>query len=457
MSPTSAVDGWRRFGDPRFRTYHYLALAQGVVGVLAGFDVVIPWALAMGCPPFAAVLLGVLPLAGGMAQLIVPRLLDRTGGNLRGLTILIAALGEPRGLYLATLAALYAAGWVSGPVALIALAVLIGVTSVLSSITGANLLSWHSAVLPDQDRRLVVPRLLAVSLAIGAFLLLPIAALLDSLVHVVGMYAYALPFIVSGALGLAEIRVLLRLRHPGVVLVPPRAVAAESESQPTPELDRFLRSTTVNALGMGVTPALSVFIISVLGMTAGFSMMVGAVGTLTMVAAAAIYGDRLARGSSSRMLRNSFGTRALGMAVPLLVLPVPALAPLFVMATSMLGAVGFAGGQLAGNERLFRLISGPAVIGHYASYLARTSGAMTLGQLFSAGVIAVAGPALPAFAGLYAASSAIRVVAYRMAADRPVTTPPPVSLPAGEAAAPPVAAQETATEPSASAAAQSVN
>jgi len=36
---TSAIDGWRRFGEPRFRNYHYLALAQGVVGVLAGFDV----------------------------------------------------------------------------------------------------------------------------------------------------------------------------------------------------------------------------------------------------------------------------------------------------------------------------------------------------------------------------------------------------------------------------------
>jgi len=35
---TSAIDGWRRFGEPRFRNYHYLALAQGVVGVLAGFD-----------------------------------------------------------------------------------------------------------------------------------------------------------------------------------------------------------------------------------------------------------------------------------------------------------------------------------------------------------------------------------------------------------------------------------
>jgi len=462
LSPTSAVDGWRRFGDPRFRTYHYLALAQGVVGVLAGFDVVIPWALAMGCPPFAAVLLGVLPLAGGMAQLVVPRLLDRTSGNLRGLTILIASLGEPRGLYLATLAVLYAAGWVSGPVALVALAVLIGVTSVLSSITGANLLSWHSAVLPDPDRRLVVPRLMAVSLAIGALLLLPIAALLDSLVHVVGMYAYALPFIVSGALGVAEIWVLFRLRHPGVVIVPPRAVATDSE--PTPELDRFLRSTAINALGMGITPSFSVLMISVLGMTAGFSMMTGAIGTLTMVVAAAFFGDRLARGSSSRMLRGSFGIRAGAMTAALLTWPLPALAPVLVIAASMLGAIGFASGQLAGNERLFRLSSGPAVLGHYARYLARTSGAMTFGQLVGAGVIAVSGAVLPAFAGLYGASALIRVVAFRAAAEaRPtadgqlVAAVDPLSAQPAEVAVADPQGQQTAAEPSASAAVQSAN
>ncbi|MEP7378343.1 MAG: hypothetical protein ABI725_02145, partial [Chloroflexota bacterium] len=333
----------------------------------------------------------------------------------RGLTILISAVGEPRGLYFAALAGLYAAGLVSSPVALVVLSVLIGFTSVLNSITGANLLAWHSAVLPDQDRRLVVPRLMAVSLGIGALLLLPMAALLDSLVHVIGLYAYALPFVVSGVFSLAEIWVLFRLRHPGVVIVPPRALAAESE--PTPELNQFLRSSMINALGMGVTPALSVFIISVLGMTAGFSMTVGAIGTLTMVVAAAIYGDRLARGSSSRMLRRSFGVRVLAMISPLLVLPLPALAPVFVIASGMLGAIGFAGGTLAANERLYRLIRGPSVIRHHARYLARTSGAMTVGQLAGAGVIGLAGAVLPAFALLYATSAAIRVVAWRSAGE----------------------------------------
>ncbi|MEO8625367.1 MAG: hypothetical protein ABI452_01575 [Candidatus Limnocylindrales bacterium] len=456
MPPTSAIDGWRRFGDPRFRNYHYLALAQGVVGVLAGFDVVIPWALAMGCPPFAAILLGVLPLAGGMAQLVVPRLLDRTNGNLRGLTILISALGEPRGLYFAAIAMLFAAGLISGPVALVILSVLIGITSVLSSISGANLLAWHSAVLPDQDRRLVVPRLLAVSLGIGALLLLPMAALLDSLVHVIGAYAYALPFVVSGVLSVAEIWVLFRLRHPGVVIVPPRALAAESE--PTPELNQFLRSSMINALGMGVTPALSVLIISVLGMTAGFSMMVGAIGTLTMVVAAAIFGDRLARGSSSRMLRGSFGVRVVAMISPLLVLPLPALAPVFVIASAMLGAIGFAAGTLAANERLYRLIRGPNVIRHHARYLARTSGAMTVGQLAGAGVIGLAGAVLPAFALLYVTSAVIRVVAWRSAAEPGVAgASVAASLDAPVTVAPGPPEQQTAPEPSASAAVQSAN
>jgi hypothetical protein len=370
-----------------------------------------------------------------MTQLVVPRLLDRTNGNLRALTIFISAIGEPRGLYFAAPVVLAATGIVSPPLALVLLALLIGLTSLTASITNANLLSWHSAVLPDQDRRLVVPRLMAVSLGIGALLLLPMAVLLDSLVGLIGLYAYALPFVVSGLLGLAEIWVLFRLRHPGQVIVPPAALTAQSE--PTPELNRFLRSSGINALGMGITPAFSVFIISVLGMTAGFSMMVGAIGTLTMVGAAAFYGDRLTRGSSSRMLRQSFAIRCGAMTSMVLVWPLPFLAPVLVILASMLGSIGFASGQLAANERLFRLISGPAVIRHHARYLARTSGAMTLGQLFSAAVIAVTGPVFGAFIGLYGTSAAIRVVAFRQAMDAPVAgAPAPEPVPEASAPAP---------------------
>ena len=417
MTVRPAVDDWRRFGDGRFRAYHYLALCQGVVSVLAGFDVVIPFALAIGVPPFLAVLLGVVPLAGGMAQLVMPRLLDRTDGNLRGVTILIAAFSEPRGLYLAALVVLVASGALVGPLAFFVLAALVAVTSVLSSVAASNLLSWYSAILPEQERRLVVPRMMAVSLAIGALLLLPMAAALDGLSHQFGLMAYALPFLVSGVLGLAEVFVLHRLRHPGRVVVPPAAMGTDADSNEAPDFRRFLHVSAINALGMGFAPSMSVFIISVLGLSAGFSMTVGAIGTLTMVVAAAVAGSRLARGSSERLLRHSFWIRALAMFLPLLAWPGTVTAPILMIGTSMLGAIGFSSGQLAANERLFRLIRGPAVVRQHARYLARTSGAMTAGQLVGAGVVAIGMPiGYPAFALLYGISSAIRVVAWRAAA-----------------------------------------
>lgn len=417
MTGRPMVDDWRRFGDPSFRVYHYVALCQGVVSVLAGFDVIIPFALAIGYPPFLAVLLGVLPLAGGMAQLAMPKLLDRTNGNLRGLTVLFAMISEPRGLYFALLALLITGGAVHGPLAWLVLAALVGGLTIFASVAASNLLSWYSAILPEPDRRLVVPRMMAVSLGIGAVLLLPMAAALDALAHTFGLLAYVLPFVVSGVLGIVEIAVLLRLRHPGTVLVPPAAVEADGQPESTPELSRFLRVSTINALGMGFGPSMSVFIISILGLSAGFSITVGAIGTLTMVAAAAIVGDRLVRSAAERIMRGSFAVRAIAMACPVLALPATPWAPLLVIASSMLGAVGFAMGQLGSNERLFRLIQGPAVVRQHARYLARTSGAMTGAQLAGAGVVAIGGPlGYPAFALLYGISSAIRVVAYRQAA-----------------------------------------
>jgi MFS family permease len=447
-----AVADWRRFGAPSFRVYHYLALCQGVVGILAGFDVVIPFALAIGVPPFAAVLLGILPLAGGMAQLVMPRLLDRTDGNLRGLTVLFAALAEPRGLYFALLAVLAWVGLVQGPLAIVVLAVLVGLTSLLSSMVGSNLLSWYSAVLPEQERRLIVPRMMALSLGVGALLLLPMALMLDALAQSIGVLAYALPFTVSGVLGIAEVVVLRRLRHPGRVIVPPAATrepdsnddsAAIVDPGARPEFRSFMRVSSLNALGMGFAPSMSVFIISILGLSAGFSMMVGAIGTLTMVVAAAYFGARLARGSSQTMLRHSFWMRATAMAFPLLALPGAAWAPLLMIATTMLASAGFAAGALSSNERLFRLIQGPAVVRQHARYLARTSGAMTVGQMIGAGVLAVGMPlGYPAFAVLYATSSTLRVFAYRLARPAPTVSavaPMPTQTETAEAGASAVA------------------
>jgi hypothetical protein len=416
LPASSFAADWRRFADPRFRVYHYLALCQGVVAVLAGFEVIIPFSLALGAPPPVAVLLGVLPLMGGMAQLAVPRMLNATDGNLPGLTIFFAAISEPRGLWFAALAVLFGAGIIGGPLAIVALGLLVAIGSVTSSIVAANLLSWHSAVLSEEERRLVVPRLMAVSLAIGAILLFPIAALIDVVSASIGIYAYVIPLLLSGALGVAQVYVLRRLRNPGRVIVPPRAVIAEAPANR--QFDSFMRVSVVNALGMGFTPALSVYAISILGLTAGFSMMVASVSTLTMVVAAAVAGARLAHGSSERMLRTSFAIRVAAMVAAILALPGTVTAPALLMISGMLGSIGFASGSLAANERLFRLIKGPVVIRQHARYLAQTSGAMTVGQFIGAGAVAFG---YPAFVALYVASGLSRVVAFRLA--RPVAAP----------------------------------
>jgi hypothetical protein len=127
------------------------------------------------------------------------------------------------------------------------------------------------------------------------------------------------------------------------------------------------------------------------------------------------------------------------MAAPLLAIPGASFAPVFLIASSMLGAIGFAFGSLAANEKLFRLISGPAVLRQHARYLGRTSGAMTAAQFVSAGVIAVAGPlGYPAFAFLYAGSSVLRMAAFR-SAGAAATAPHSVTSSQVESGAPAIA------------------
>jgi hypothetical protein len=284
--------------------------------------------------------------------------------------------------------------------------------------------AWHSAVLADSDRRLVVPRLWAVSLATGAALLLPVAIVLDGLAQHVGLVAYAIPFGLAGLVGVGEIVVLGRLPHPGRVRVPARAMA--SDAPQSPEFRQLLRVSALNALGMGIAPYVSVYSMAVLGLSAGFAMSLGAVGWLTMVLAALVAGSRLTHGSSARMLRGSFAIRAVAMVAPMLALPGSFFAPLLMYATVMLGAIGFAGGQLAANERLYRLIIGPAVIRQHGRYLARTSGAMAAGQVACGAVLALGAPlGYPVFAVLYGASSGLRALAFRSASPALLSTPLP--------------------------------
>jgi len=435
--PRAALAEWQHFGGRRFRWYHLLAVCQGIIGIMTGFDVLIPFALEIGAPPAITPLLGMLPLAGGMAVLAMPRMLARTDGNLRGLTMLISAMTETRGFMLVLIVLLVISGVLPTQLSVFLLLVVVGVNGVLAAMVGSNLLTWHAAVLGEQDRRLVVPRLMAVAMAIGALLLLPMALVLDALVDAFGLIVYVVPFGLAGVFGVVELMVQWNLPRPGRVQVPASALAGRTE-RPL-DLTQFMRASVLNALGMGVAPYVAVYSIAVLGLTPGFTMAMAAVGILTMVVASVVAGSWLTRGSSARLLRFSFAIRAGAMAAPILALPGMAFAPLLMMLSSVLGAIGFSSGVLAANERLFRLINGPAVLRQYGRFTATNAGAMTAAQLASGTALALGGSfGYPVYAGLYAISSGLRLVAMRVISPRPVPAdqPTPRALPAAALPAP---------------------
>ena len=123
----AAVADWRAFGASGYRPFRVLAVAQGFLGSLTGPAMTIPLLLALGAHPALATVLAVLPAALTMAQRWLPELLDRTDGNLRGIVILFATIGEPRGLYLAAVTAMAAAGWLPSGVAIALIGLICGV------------------------------------------------------------------------------------------------------------------------------------------------------------------------------------------------------------------------------------------------------------------------------------------------------------------------------------------
>lgn len=90
----TSVDEWRAFGDRRYRSFHGIGLTAAGVFALAGDGLTIPLLLALGTPPAVATVIGVLPFAFSSSQLLVPTLLRRTDGNLRGVTLGILAVGR---------------------------------------------------------------------------------------------------------------------------------------------------------------------------------------------------------------------------------------------------------------------------------------------------------------------------------------------------------------------------
>jgi hypothetical protein len=228
-----------------------------------------------------------------------------------------------------------------------------------TTIGGTNLLAWFGAILPDAERRFVAPRVMGTNVGLGAFLLLPVAILVQLTESRIGVIVYAGVFVLAGVAGVAELFVVRRLPKPGRVRVaeprvPPDAAAtqgATAEKGPGPrELDRFLRSITFAAFGAGFGPYLSIYAISVLHLPPAFAILLAALGSAASLVSATLVGGMLSRGSASRTLRLSFLLRGGSMIFGLLAFPQNPLAWLVVCIVAVVASAGAAAGSLSSNE-----------------------------------------------------------------------------------------------------------
>ena len=405
-SARTSVDEWRTFGHPRYRTFQGIGSTAAVVFALASDGLTIPLLLALGTPAALATLIGLSPNALSAAQLLVPDLLRRTNGNLRGLTLLILAFGETRGFLLAAVVILYQTGILPGAAAIAAIAAVYCLAGAASSIGGANLQAWYRAILPERERRFVSPRVQGITQGLGAVLLLPVALGIQVGLGTIGLGVYAIVFAAAGLSGVGELFVVRRLPHPGRVRVAARG-AAPPKSR---ETVRFIRANAIGAFGAGFGPYLSIYAISVLGLPPGFAIVLSAVSAAASLASATIVGGWLHRGSASRTLRLSFVMRGSPMILGLAAFPANPFAWLVLCVVAAMASAGWAMGTLAANERLLRLTGGSNLIGAQASFVAQTAAGLTGGQVCSASLLAVLPIAYPTYAILFTVSGLVRLV-----------------------------------------------
>lgn len=404
-----AVADWRTFAGTPYRPFRLLAVAQGFIGALSGPAIVLPLLLALGAHPALATLLAVLPVLGTTAQRLIPRLLDRTDGNLRGIVVLAATIGEPRGLLLGGVVALTAAGILPNGVAIALIALLMSGLGSLGAIGYGVLQSWYQIVLPDAERRLVAPRLAGITLGIGAIVLLPLALTIDGVVARIGLWAYCVPLFAGGTAGVVAAFAIRRLPSPGRVRVP-RATA--NDARDDGRLRGLARVLMLASLAGGLSPFLSVYAIAVLGTGPGFAIAISAVSSASLVASSLVVSSHLVRGSSSRLLRASQVLRGLALLLGLAAAPANPLAGLVLLLVAVVLAAGDTAGQLAANERLFRLATGPSVIAFQSRFVLHNVAAYAVGLMAGSGIMLIGG--FPAFAILFGAAGVVRFGAARM-------------------------------------------
>ncbi len=412
-STARAIRDWRLFLSRRYRRFQGIGGSGAVVAALAGDGLTVPLLLALGASPAVATVIGVLPFAFSSAQLGVPWLLRRFDGNLRGVTLIILAIGETRGFILGGLTLASWVGLIPAGVAIVAIGAVMSLGGAATTIGGTNLLAWYGAIMPDDERRFVAPRVMGMTLGLGAVLLLPVALMVELFQPALGVRIYAIVFLVSGIAGVLEIVVLRQLARPGRVQVARSASRAGDGPiavPASPHLRPFLRSITFAAIGAGFGPYLSIYAISVLHLPASFAILLSAISSAAALISATVVGGLLARGSASRTLRASFLMRGSSMLLGLTAFPANPLAGLILCAVGALASAGASAGVLSSNERLMRLSPGPELIHVQGRFVAGTAIGLTSGQLANAAILAILPLGYPAFAILFAISGLTRYV-----------------------------------------------
>lgn len=404
--PSNAIGEWRTFAGARYRPFQGVGLGAAAVFALAGDSLTIPLLLVWGAHPALATLIGLLPAAGSSAQLLVPRLLRRADGNLRGVTVAFLAAGETRGLWLAVICGAAASGLIPIGLGIAGVAMVMALAGAAQALGATNLQAWYGAILPEDERRFVAPRVTGLTQGIGAILLFPAALLVDIASPHVGTAVYALVFMVGGGASLLELSAILRLPLPGRV----RVAEPGAPRIALPTLDRFIGIVRGAAFGAGLGPYLSVYAISVLHEPAAFAIILSALSALASLLASTIVGGFLARGSSSRTLRASFLLRGGAMLVGLSAIPGTPLAALLLCLVAVLVSAGAAAGTIAANERLLRLAGLSGLIDAQGRYLAANATGVTVGQGLNATILAVTPVGYAPFAVLFLVSGLVRML-----------------------------------------------
>jgi hypothetical protein len=399
---------WRAFASAHYRPFQAIAVGQAFTASYASDALFVPLLLRLGAPPALVVVVGAAPVGGAALQAFAPQILRRLKGDLRGLTLGLA-LAEVRGFVLAAIVAGVATGAVGqlGGIALISVTVAIGQTA--GVLSGSNITLWTAVVLPDAERRLVGPRMGALTMALSTVLLLPAGFVLDAGTQAIGLWAYVAFFLVGGMASTLTPLAVARLPRPGRVLVA-RETAGGAEVPPG--FRRFMDASVVASFGQGLLPALSLYALSVLGMSAGFAVALSGVGAAGALAGSLAAGSFLFGGSSSRVLRASFLVRAVAAVSCAAAIPANPLAPAFLLVGSALFNGAGNAGALATNERLYRLAPAQARVHCQSRFVGATAAAAGTGAVVCATALSLAPPAAwAAYTALYAGSAISRTIA----------------------------------------------